>query len=768
MSALASAGTQPDSVRDGEGVISLDDIDASPPLAAKTSINTRRRSTSDQTKLLVSPKEDCGAGPEDVQQPWKKYKPSTPEKSPKSPVNTEYTSPADPSRHLTLKTPATDKGSPCANGPELPPITTTRETTARGNLDEPLHLEAALARRTNWTPPAQKSQVIPDSDSPVIARDDQSDGEDLQPVTSFSNLISTYKCMKSTGTKSESPPTGDLGLKRKLPEIVPRAEPCEPIATVKPVVRPKAPRKKPRTITDLATAAYKQPSQPAPYTPADSNTAQLAKATPTDSSISTKAKTRKKPAKASKRKPPPPKPVLFSPETALKQVAKQDFVFGTSSQLAREQSPALLRDLQMAMKSSNQLDQLDFITPLNSDAIEPPEVRPRLWELAARDADGDLFDVEVSNMKEGLPQLPSVAVNSDPFGYCKGEERPNRRSCETTPIHSQRDDDSFLSLSDILPPSHTKSHTAAADQILPTVDNTQDSDPRPCVNFMQEGIEQPPPPNYDAYTDTQLSAEVAKFGFKPIKRRSAMIALLGQCWQQSCRNGEAPVRMASTLSNGAAKRPRGRPRKGSSEGSQVQEPPPSAQAPETPKRPRGRPRKIVAAEASPSAPRSKPSDGNGASVPVTARHPAVTNTIEIPDSESELERSLDSTPISSLRSTLSSPQAVDLTVSFGEDTELSLTMTPTDEQTTLFMAITKAITTAPRTDDPSHPSWHEKILLYDPIVLEDLAAWLNSGQLTRVKYDGEVNPVELKKWCESKSICCLWKVNLRGKERKRY
>jgi hypothetical protein len=60
------------------------------------------------------------------------------------------------------------------------------------------------------------------------------------------------------------------------------------------------------------------------------------------------------------------------------------------------------------------------------------------------------------------------------------------------------------------------------------------------------------------------------------------------------------------------------------------------------------------------------------------------------------------------------------------------------------------------------------MLLYDPIVLEDLASWLNSGQLTRVGCDEEVNPGELKKWCESKSVCCLWKVNLRGKERKRY
>jgi hypothetical protein len=60
------------------------------------------------------------------------------------------------------------------------------------------------------------------------------------------------------------------------------------------------------------------------------------------------------------------------------------------------------------------------------------------------------------------------------------------------------------------------------------------------------------------------------------------------------------------------------------------------------------------------------------------------------------------------------------------------------------------------------------MLMYDPVVLEDLTSWLNAGQLDRVGYDDEVSAGDVKKWCESKSICCLWKVNLQGKERKRF
>jgi hypothetical protein len=109
---------------------------------------------------------------------------------------------------------------------------------------------------------------------------------------------------------------------------------------------------------------------------------------------------------------------------------------------------------------------------------------------------------------------------------------------------------------------------------------------------------------------------------------------------------------------------------------------------------------------------------------------------------------------------------MDLSVT--EDTETSLMASPTTQEVSLFRYITQAVVGAPRTRDPADPSWHEKMLMYDPIILEDLTAWLNSGQLDKVGYDGEVAPGDVKKWCESKSVCCLWRVNLRGKERKRF
>jgi len=89
------------------------------------------------------------------------------------------------------------------------------------------------------------------------------------------------------------------------------------------------------------------------------------------------------------------------------------------------------------------------------------------------------------------------------------------------------------------------------------------------------------------------------------------------------------------------------------------------------------------------------------------------------------------------------------------------------------------------------------MLLYDPIVLEDLAGWLNGGVLLPyvraqegegwdsvvVGGDGAgegmcregaeagvelIKPALLQKWCEENSICCLWRNGLRGGVKAKY
>jgi len=115
-------------------------------------------------------------------------------------------------------------------------------------------------------------------------------------------------------------------------------------------------------------------------------------------------------------------------------------------------------------------------------------------------------------------------------------------------------------------------------------------------------------------------------------------------------------------------------------------------------------------------------------------------------------------------------------------------------QTSIFPQIAETINSAPLGNGMTTPSWHEKILLYDPIVLEDLTSWLNQQGLRfeierlkpktktkgRKKKDAppeidewETVKYELKawmvqKWCEDNSICCLWKEGLRGGVKAKY
>ena len=59
----------------------------------------------------------------------------------------------------------------------------------------------------------------------------------------------------------------------------------------------------------------------------------------------------------------------------------------------------------------------------------------------------------------------------------------------------------------------------------------------------------------------------------------------------------------------------------------------------------------------------------------------------------------------------------------------------------------------------SRPTWHEKILMYDPVVLEDFTTWLNVEGLGLIGEDREIHAAMAREWCESKGICCCWKNN---------
>ncbi|KAK0731976.1 hypothetical protein B0H67DRAFT_91826 [Lasiosphaeris hirsuta] len=726
--------------------------------------------------------------------------------------------------------------------------------------DESLVMEPAMRWRTDWTPlpenPAAGSSAAKEVSSST-QQDAQSTNTPQRDV--FKGLQDTY----GRRAEGDDQPSGAAGSsvvndvlgKRKLIQMAVTATTSAGNTTANsPEISPvktKAPKKKPRTITDLATAAYRvQEIDTSASTEASRQDSLLdcfgtggdTTGGPSKVQAARKGKATKKPAKprVSKKKAEPRKQVLLSPASAMRQVSRQDFVFGTASQLATEEDPDLLRALHKAMKESNHPDSDPFASssPGCGNVATRRRLVSKLWAAGARDDEGDLVDLEVVDLTESpvpveylLPSLPTAPPAKD-----KAEQRVQLpaaservemeiASSEFDTFDSMLESPQFMNPPKSLffstqnvgeasqQPSSEPTTNSHGDQ-LPSLGPEPDFEPPPSnQEHNQLLVEGPPRPKYELFTDAQLAKVVASYGFKAVKKRTAMIALLDRCWTSKAQTNpgsKAPQAAMTTSAEQAApaapvpagspSRPRERPPRKSlvaATATAVE-----AEPPQPVKRPRGRPKKDATVASSPKPARATKAKAKAKAAvppepttvmappplpaPRSPRLPATTTpkrrkaparaVLKIPDSGSDSDSFEDpfaSSPLSSsdkqTRDVFSSPSNTQMKVSITEDTEISLLVaSPTTQQAAMFGHITKAVTSAPPTKDPENPSWHEKMLLYDPVILEDLTAWLNAGQLDRVGYDGEVAPADVKRWCESKSVCCLWRVNLQGKERKRF
>lgn len=744
------------------------------------------------------------ARPQDVPKPQRKNKPET------------------LSRHFA-KEQATPDTSTSKEEPLNKETSTASEKRPRISTPEPTNLEPAGQRRMDWTPPRpdtsfSEPRLLNESVEifTQVAGNVGTDGSEV-----FKNLRDSYGHKAADGDRTcarTQQPAKVLG-KRKVIELVAvhQASNSSEKGRVASPAKEKAPKKKPRTITELAVAAYAPQLESEGELHKEDSLLDYFCADGVDQNgskqVVTKGKGKGNKLTKSKKKAPPKKPVLLSPRTAMKQTAGQDFVFGTSSQLAREQSPTFLKNLHEAMKASTILEEDDdpFATPLVGErlAIKQSSKGKGLWSVSARDEDGKMADSYVIDLADS-PTFPEDDAILDPW---------KQLSPESVGAGIETADSSVIELDSRLIPidkdklsqppdpiSHffmtqgkvTINAAAAAspkppDTSFPLItDLLEDFGMPPPSNQQQtqEEVREPPStanaaapktkskprPNYERFTDAKLAKEISRFGFKAVKTRTGMLSLLDQCWQTKTNgpvagaafstsalaaNPKRKLATPSTTDSPPAKKPRGRPKKATAAEPSAKDAP-AQEEPASPAKKRGRPRKNAAAvdkaaSLMPPPPRPQPGPATPKRKKAAAQPARVT-----------LEFDLDSGNEEGLSSPeqLFSPAGADVSIS--EDTEISLNLSPTAQQSALFSRITEAVTSAPRTTDPEHPSWHEKMLMYDPIILEDLTAWLNSGQLTRVGYDGEVAPVDVKKWCESRSVCCLWRVNLHGKERKRF
>ncbi|KAI1261402.1 hypothetical protein F5Y18DRAFT_203615 [Xylariaceae sp. FL1019] len=802
--ARATFTTAADILREAPEIdIDTEKITHSPPRRAKAT-KPRKRNAPAATHILndQDPNRPI-ANPESPSKdkPWQKFKSPSPVRRktteepilPKEEKKPTARKPAKKkaesvSKHFSTKGSTADAGG---NGTEE--VTEVSPSAIHDPMEAP-KLEAAMARRGDWTPPRIQAAIVLDSDPDARELFSSVD----RPVVSkdvFQNLLDDYGRQNADAQPpARSQPeilrkrkqielisTGKEGATSKSGSESPTKEPQEKPGKKKKQSEPKAPapKKKARTITELATAPF-MPVEPEVEIAGPSTKESMLSYFDTDGAVSalvehqTALMSQRNPRGKDPKEPPKTKrkkktgtvanPILLSPNSALKQSSNQDFVFGTSSQLMQEDSPTMLRDLQAAIRASNAID---------SDPFEE-NVRQRLWNAGARDEEGELMDIEMVDLRHAA----SANSASDTILLAEGQTFVDINDLLDSPIATKSAPKEATQAS--------KSHffQSQATSNATTSSNTPKSQTSTTTATTTTTTAAPstPRPNFDLFTDAQLAKQIASYGFKAVKKRPTMIALLNQCWisqhseaaaaqtQPLPRKSRSPSpaqKKASTApaAKAAAKtakpRARGRPKKDDmTADTAVKTPAPSAVS-ETPSpsRARGRPKKSQTAPASAQAATTAPSPKRRPGRP--RKISTVSTEIADSEGESDLLISGDESPPPMDASAVDEADEAD-------EADMSLALSPTDQQAELFRHITKAVTSAPRSTDPAHPSWHEKMLLYDPVVLEDLASWLNGGELTRVGQDGEVSASDVKKWCESKSVNCMWRQNLHGKERKRY
>ena len=588
---------------------------------------------------------------------------------------------------------------------------------------------------------------------------------------------------------------------------------------------------------------------------------------------------------------------LHSPARATSQMMQQDFLFGTSSQLAVDESPAFIRDMQAAVQASEMdasgppRDQCSY--QINSSSVMPsqPITTPRrskscaevptaphgtclslqqahreLWCVSSRDDDGGFLqdssegaqgeDSQMMNevndavtvdqpdatrkleqleapeqpiQQEDIPETTAGGQSttgssreaiSEPAGNGSITVSANEhRRCDNDIVHlshsspvapSENAEDSAIAFDESLKDAEFSKENAPLEQPETGIDSHHIQNDDSWMLISSDGPEpgtKPPSPSRFEHWRPSVSDSHHPVAASTMRRRPPLSSrdILQPLDANASLHSPAalsatPVDHARAFTTFASHkipksptgRPRGRPRKEASA--------PSATAP-SPKK-RGRPPKhpVVASDPSPETAKFKrPKAAVSASQPPQSPSGWL-DVDEISDSDSPV------TPSPPRRRASASPHAtppLDITVDGSPLTELAekgpaivsatSTFKPGEPQwpairDQVFTQISSTIKDAPRGADPSKPSWYQKILMYDPITLEELTGWLNQQGLRinirkqkpkpkkrgRKKRDTDGNVLEeesnaewevheeqlqawmVQKWCEEKSICCVW------------
>ncbi|KAB8225238.1 structure-specific endonuclease subunit slx4 [Aspergillus novoparasiticus] len=640
-------------------------------------------------------------------------------------------------------------------------LSPTKPASGIVNLEnDGLQLETAMKRRIDWTPTKDTTARTVESSQQEVA--------EANPQ-SFSSLLSEYGFNDVSSAQSDVRNFGDDGpTKRRRIELVDSrlfgssksashdiddmnltedSQQKQP----EPKQKPKKQTKKFTTLTARVTASYLNDS----HRGSDSSGKETT--TSQENAATSRTKGSKSKGKATS-KHKEPEFIVLSPEAAAKSLENQELIFGTCSQLEREDSPTSLKELQAAISESERYAVAEP-SPLGSTLCATPTSRfttaRGLWSVAARDLEGSLIrQTEVVD----LVDTPESAKMTNSTNDSRNEKALD--DAATVTLREPFD----LPQSE---PPRLKAIPAA----------NKDPSPAPGMPTMkasdklkgttsQHSKPQPKMPNYSGFTDARLSRQVASYGFKPVKNRNTMIELLQKCWESKHGKGTTFETQAGSQTTST-------------------EPTPDLTSSE-PKTSQKQPRKITTSRKTTAKSKTNP-DSNPPPKTKSRQTPSSSDTIKTPSTQSkptqppptksfinveEIEDSEEETlpspfrvqnrytpPPPETRQALPVSKTLYSPSRSKPRTTKSTTInseTLNQKQPDLADQIFRAMHAQPA-GTPSRPSWHEKILMYDPIILEDFATWLNTEGLGLVGEDREVGAAFLRKWCESRGICCCYR-----------
>ena len=699
---------------------------------------------------------------------------------------------------------------------DVPAQSALKEANALGK-DEILHLDEAMRRRLDWTPPRETAC---EEVSFVDNGENKSEGHGPNAIVGFGKLLADYNYSGIASNARDLVQNSNAGgptKRRRIDLVDPQVQSLlngksglveqTPAQGEDMAGKSKKPAKsKPKKFTTLTARMTAQ------YATKDAEEDE-----PAIDCVPDIRTTKSRRSKAQETAEDSPFTIL-SPEAALEFVNDQDLVFGTCSQLEREDSPQTLREMQQAIRASESLSHSEDTRNSTSNpatrSAQESSIRSvtrmagtrNLWCVAARDSEGSLIQskalnvIDLTDRAEYTPHKSSEIVNKAPHkplpkDWFEHEFADIDSPPEKRPLSSTRSGKASASTTQApdpapapapvqaLVPAPAPESTVKATTTKPAKKAV--NPPAEAVNHQPAGSQAPPMPEYAGFTDAELSKQITAFGFKAVRGRKKMIDLLQQCWESKHGSNASPKTGQQTGSvpgkksdTKVASDPKAKPKSGTTTNTKM--------SVETTK----------STSASRTTLQTSPQKLSGVK-PITGTSTSFIDVEEIQDSEEEITPSpsqvqkhysdiyskkrggsrVPEHPLDILTKTPpASPTKSKVVSSKTRVTKQSSSTSIKTSRMTKYSGqiclsdisaqITKAVRVQPRLSplssslgSRSQPTWHEKILMYDPIVLEDFTAWLNVEGLGLVGEDREVSTGSVREWCESKGICCCWKKN---------